>query len=292
MALGAGAAAAAAGLPLALPAAAGRPAGGATGTTGAASKLVAAVRATAAKKSMRVSYLGTLRADGVAGTGAGANLHLSGSGAAAPGSAVLHLRLTGLPGGVGALAIEVLETGGNVYIGLGKLMSTLAPGKAWVEIPASTSSASAATLSSPAALLALLEAPGNQVTAEGVAKVGSSTDTVYGVTLAPSSLTSSLQGLRGLPASEVTQLRALLASGKMDFQVDVDPAGLLQRLTGHVSFSEKGTGVTAEFALQLSGLGSPVTVPAPPSPSTVMPARQLGSSLLGGSTTGTAPSAA
>jgi hypothetical protein len=169
-------------------------------------------------------------------------------------------------------SISFVETGGLLYLDLGKQVSAQFPGKTWVRMPVSAFASPNDTrllfTSDPQALMSSLLRLGATITPIGTASIDGTQDQGYVIHLSARNLESHLSDL---PAS----IRPLFAtssipkSAELSTTVYVNPAGQLQAL--HVLLSAPATGhqATASIDLTMSHFGAASVRAAPPATQTV-----------------------
>ena len=232
----------------------------------AGSPVKAVVASVATAEQARTAHVDlTVRAT-VSGTGVtSGTLTATGSGSVdfAGDAAQLSLHYAGpnLPSG---LAISAIYSGGTAYVSIPQI-AQLVPGKSWISVPVSGASSIDPGTSNPADLLHILASEGNTVTALGPSTIGGTAVQGYHVVVDPAFVRSRI-GQLGLSPAEQQAVQQLLADTSLQFDVFVDGAGRLSRVSVDVSGSlgTGGPGVTAQVEEDFSDYGAGVTISPPP----------------------------
>jgi hypothetical protein len=184
-----------------------------------------------------------------------------------------------LPTGGQNTSEQVIEDGGTVYVGLGGLIGSVAPGKSWISVsPGQLSSGSGSGLGSgiaqwsdPSQMLQQLQSSGATVTSDGPTTYDGTAVTEYSVTL-PSSFFSKYMG--SLPSS-LQQFTSRLTLPNLTEKVYIEAGNLLRAVDMPFSFGVMGKTFSMDIQMSFTNYGTPVTVTPPPA-SEVIPYTQFG----------------
>lgn len=158
----------------------------------------------------------------------------------------------------------------------GQGVSTVLPGKQWIELPiaaGSTISEESAT-QDPAALLKALSNSGNTVTSTAPQTVDGVQTKCFLVAMNPASLRSSLAKAKE-SASLKQAAEAFLRQGSLDISVCISPNSEVLRTTDDISFhSGVLSGGSINVTMDYSDFGTPVSISAP-SPTEVASLQQF-----------------
>lgn len=184
-----------------------------------------------------------------------------------------------VPTGGQSVSEQIIEDGGTVYVGLGSLIGSVAPGKSWISAsPGQLSSGSGSGFaggitqwSDPSQMLQQLQSSGATVTSDGPTTYGGTAVTEYSVTL-PSSFFSKY--LSSLPSS-LQQFTSRLTLPNLTEKVYIEAGNLLRALDMPISFGVMGQTFSMDVQTSFTNYGTPVTV-TPPAASEVIPYTQFG----------------
>jgi hypothetical protein len=142
----------------------------------------------------------------------------------------------------------------------GESISTLLPGKTWVEEPLSATEGSSS--SNPAELLAVVASHGNTVANLGASKENGVSVTGYSVTPSSTYLRASIEK-EHIPASLKTGALQFLKNGPPTYSVWVDSDHLMRRLTMTFPVPDAGTTEHEIVTMDFSNFGAPISIAAP-----------------------------
>ena len=184
-----------------------------------------------------------------------------------------------VPTGGQTTSEQIIEDGGTVYVGLGGLIGSVAPGKSWISAsPGQLSSGGGSGLgggvtqwSDPSQMLQQLQSSGATVTSDGPTTYDGTSVTEYSVTL-PSSFYA--QYLGSLPSS-LQQFTSGLTLPNLTEKVYIETGNLLRAVDMPFSFGVMGKTFSMDMQMSFTNYGTPVTVTPPPM-SEVIPYTQIG----------------
>ena len=178
----------------------------------------------------------------------------------------------------GALQEKEILNGSDFYMGTssgGQDVSSLVPGKHWVQIPVPIGgSGSLGTgTNDPLAQLKMLGAKGNAVTSVGTEVIRGITVTGYAVTISRANLLNAEQSYlasSGFDATTKQQIEQAAPSLPIPtMYVWFDSSKLLRRMGFTANKTENGTDVSVNLEMDFVNYGAPVSI-SPPSPSDVV----------------------
>jgi hypothetical protein len=165
------------------------------------------------------------------------------------------------------LQLKELFVGGHLYIAPsqnGQGVSTLLPGKEWVESPASVANQVTGTGNqNPADMLAALAAKGDTVVDVGPAEIGGVTTEEYSVTGSPAAALARLSQ-EHLPASIVKGAEAFISAGPFKMKVWVDQSSEMIRQMAVAIPVPGDSGAAVTVTMGLADFGTPVSIVPPP----------------------------
>lgn len=168
--------------------------------------------------------------------------------------------------------ISFIETGGFLYLDLGKQVSAQFPGKTWVRMPvsafASPNDARLLFTSDPQALMSSLLRLGATITPIGTASIAGTQDQGYVIHLSAGDLESHRSDLPA-PIRSLFATSSIPKSAELSTTVYVNPAGQLQAVHLLLSASATGQQATASIDLTMSHFGAASVRAAPPATRTV-----------------------
>jgi hypothetical protein len=184
-----------------------------------------------------------------------------------------------VPTGGQTISEQIIEDGDTVYVGLGGLIGSVAPGKSWISAsPGQLSSGGGSGLgggvtqwSDPSQMLQQLQSSGATVTSDGPTTYDGTAVTEYSVTL-PSSFYS--QYLGSLPSS-LQQFTSGLTLPNPTEKVYIAEGNLLRAVDLPFTFGVTDKTLSMDLQMSFTNYGTPVTVTPPPA-SEVIPYSQLG----------------
>lgn len=166
---------------------------------------------------------------------------------------------------------EIL-VGNNFYLGFsggGQDISTLVPGKHWVQlpIPVGANSSVGTGTSDPLAQMQLLAGKGNTVSPLGTTTIRGATVSGYSVTISRQNLLNAEQtyiSSSGLSAAAQQQLeQAARNFPTPTIKVWFDPSKLIRRMSFSGSQTQNGQTVTVNLVMDYVNFGAPVSITAP-----------------------------
>ena len=173
----------------------------------------------------------------------------------------VNLVYNGAPG-VNGMQVTERYTGGNAYLSLPQI-STVLPGKSWVDVPIGSSTLTAGS-SNPAALFQILQSEGDVVTPLGTSVVNGASVQGYHVMITEAGLQKRL-GETNLPPDFAQTVQGMFGSGGLQMDVFVSDAnGMVARVAVDMHMSVAGQSIAAKVVEDTSNFGVPVTVTAPP----------------------------
>jgi hypothetical protein len=164
---------------------------------------------------------------------------------------------------VAGLVLDELFVHNHLYIDSidhGESISTLLPGKSWVEEPPGATEGTGS--SNPAELLAVLASHGNAVLNLGASKVSGASVIGYSVTPSSTYLRASIEK-EHIPASLKTDALQFLKNGPPTYNVWVDSHDLMRRLTMVFPVRASGTTKHEIVRMDFSDFGAPISIAAP-----------------------------
>jgi Protein of unknown function (DUF2510) len=184
-----------------------------------------------------------------------------------------------VPTGGQTTSEQIIEDAGTVYVGLGGLIGSVAPGKSWISAsPGQLSSGSGSGLgggvtqwSDPSQMLQQLQASGATVASDGPTTYDGTAVTEYSVTLPPSYFSKYLGSL----PSSLQQVTSELQLPNLTEKVYIEPGNLLRAVDMPFSFGVMGKTFSMDVQMSFTNYGTPVTVTPPPA-SEVIPYTQFG----------------
>jgi hypothetical protein len=230
------------------------------GSTSAAATLASAASNSIATHSADV----TLNLDG---TVDGQNITMTGNGPidfdTNESSMTMHINLLG-----SQETLSEIYDGKTVFLNIGDLLGKLNLGKSWVSVPigqvkSASSSLPGAGASDPTALLHLLTAQGNTVTALGPSDVDGHTLQEYSVAITPQSLARDIAQAH-LP-SWMASAVSLVHNAAETEKVGINSANELQSVASTVTATIGGQKLVETVTQEFSNYGVPVTITDPPS---------------------------
>jgi hypothetical protein len=178
-------------------------------------------------------------------------------------SMTLHINVPG-----GQESISEIYDGKTVYVNLGALLGKLNLGKSWVSLPIGQIKSVGSSLPSggvgdPTALLHLLSAQGNTVTALAPSVVDGQTLQEYSVVITPASLARDIAQAH-LP-SWMASAVSLVHNESVTERVGINSANELQSVVSTVTATIGGQKLVETVTAAYSNFGVPVTITDPPS---------------------------
>ncbi len=229
------------------------------GTKNAEAEVIDSVNATLADHTAHVAM-------NVSGGAGNTSVSGTGTGAIDFTQNAMSLQATVASGGQ-QVSLQELDLGGVLYEnvpGIGQLV----PGKSWVSLDVSSLQQSLGqdpsnvqAMGNPSLMLHMLAQQGNTVVPVGPSSVDGVDVQEYAVTVDTARLKSHFANLPSWMQQALSQVRY----GDVSMKVSVDGAGLLRRMTEHVSMAVASAAtVSMDVSLDFSDFGVPVSVTAPP----------------------------
>lgn len=229
------------------------------GTKNAEAEVIDSVNATLADHTAHVTM-------DVSGGAGGTAVSGTGTGAIDFTQNAMSLQATVGSGGQ-QVSLQEMYLGGVLYENVPGI-DQLVPGKSWVSLDVSSLQQSLGqdpsnvqAMGNPSLMLHMLAQQGNTVVPVGASSVDGVDVQEYSVTVDTARLKSRLENLPSWMQQALSQVRF----GDVSMKVYVDGAGLLRRMTEHVSMAVASGGtVSIDVSLDFSDFGVPVSVTAPP----------------------------
>lgn len=230
------------------------------GSTSAAATLASAASNSIATHSADVTL-------NLEGTVDGQNITMTGNGPidfdTNESSMTMHINVLG-----SQETLSEIYDGQTVFVNLGDLLGKLNLGKSWVSVPIGQVKSAGSSLpgggaGDPTALLHLLSAQGNTVTALGPSDVDGHTLQEYSVVITPQSLARDIAQAH-LP-SWMASAMSLVHNAAETEKVGINSANELQSVASTVTATISGQKLVETVTEEFSNFGVPVTITDPPS---------------------------
>lgn len=245
-----------------------------------------AAQATLQQGTAELDLQGQFSSDGI-------SVGMSGSGAVDFAANRSDLTL-GFGSGAQSFHEEVITVPGDAYLNFseaGQGVSTVVPGKDWVEIPVAVSATSGLGMSTPDPVqqLQTLAQAGNTVRSLGTATLNGETVARYSVTLSEQNVQQSVQrfvATSGLSAAAAQQLEQEAASfSPPTVELWIGSGSILRREVLDLSVNSGATSVSGTLTMDFVHYGAPVTVTPPAADDVVGFAPFLNTAFAAGKTT-------
>jgi len=197
----------------------------------------------------------------------------TGSGEVNFGSGAMKVKFTYSGSRGQGLQLAELVVGDHFYMAPsqgGQGVSSLLPGKTWIENPGNLAGqTTSATTQNPASMLSGLRAKGNKVVDLGASVVSGSAVEEYAVTINPAAALAQVNREQ-MPSSVVQGAKALLSNGPMTWKVWVDRStDTLRQFAVTMPFpASTAPGASLTVTMGFTDYGAPVSIESP-SPSDV-----------------------
>ncbi len=163
---------------------------------------------------------------------------------------------------------RVLYDGQTAFMNVGhNLIGEILPGKSWLsldlgQVTSGSSSLPGGSESDPTAMLQLLGAQGNTVTPLGSSVIDGNPVQGYDVLMTPASINRAI-AQEHLP-SWLEQMVSQVHESSITYDVYINGANQLQRLSSVVHVTAQGQSIVEDIAENFSNYGVPVTITDPP----------------------------